>query len=358
MMELAIEKGGGKDCVETISKALQCIGSGKVEDAAKLLGTVRNNGSRIEALVQETLQQLEPLELDHIAKMEDIMRKIGQLGRDEEELQTKINTTKSYAETKIAQLKQEQLRNEQKASEARDDLRRAEQRTSEAEDYLAKARRDRKKSRDTGGGIGGAGGAVLGGVVGFLVGGPVGAVAGAAVGGAGGAVGGTAIGEAESYVGKARDNLNRAQQHKNRCESALSNTRCELEKCIRERDREVSNLSDRMRSLNGEVNQLQQERQKHHEEAQRIRELIVFMKEAKHFWGEFGIAVNGGTGRTDLLQKLIDKAKTKQNPEFSARIMNSKGTKKTIASFMDAWEEVEHLVRNGRVTYWCVPSLT
>ena len=351
-MALAIQKGGGKDCIETISKALKCIGCGKIEDASKLLGTVKSHGSKLEALVQETLQQLEPLELEHIAKVEELMREIGQLGRNEEELQTKVNTTKSYAETKIALLKEEQRRNEQKVRDARDDLQRAEQRKNEAENCLDKAKRESETGKGIGGGIGGGLGAMVGGLLGFFVGGPVGVVAGAAIGGTGGAVSGVALGEIEKNVIAARGYLNQTQQHKSRCESAVSDTQNELERCIRERDHEVSTLSDKMTSLNGEISQLQQERQKHHEEAGRIRELIVFMKEAKHFWGEFGIAVNGGTGRTDLLQNLVDKAK---NPELSGRIIKSKAAKKTVASFMDAWEEVEDKVREGRVMYWCLP---
>ena len=355
-MALAIQKGG-KDCIETISKALECIECGKVEDASNLLVAVKSDGSKLETLVQETLKQLERLELDQIAKEKDINYKIGQLVQKEEELKVKIDATKSSSETRIAQLKQEQWRFEYKVKEANVDLQRAQQRTDEAEEYLAKARRDRRKSSNTGGGIGGAAGGILGGVIGFFVGGPPGAIAGAALGSVSGSVGGKAIAEAESYVGAASANLNQARQHKSRCESYLSSSIYEVTKCIQERDREISTLSNQIRPLESEISKLKQEREKHHEEVRRIREFIVFMKEAQNFWGEFGIAVNSGTGRADLLQNLIDKAKKNQNPEFTARVIKSRASKRTIASFIDAWDEVEHMVHEDRVTVY-LSSLT
>ena len=344
---MAVEKG--KDCIEIISRALECIQQRKPKAALKLLATVKKDGRRLEEFVQATLEKIEPAEQHYIKKERVLLEEIGELGQREAEKREALRVTEVRSDLQIAELEKQQKENERKVEEAENDLQSAQERLTDSEHRLEIARTKRDRNKSVGGKIGRYGGAFYGALMGVMFG-PLGMIAGALVGCAAGAAMGEAIGRAVSDVDKAKADLDRATRHRSRCRSKLFDSKNQVEKCIQTCDREKSSLRDKISTLNREINRLKQERERCHGEVGRIKELIVFLKEASMFWGEFGIAVNSGIDRTDLLQKLIDRAKGKDR-SFSRRFFRARGTQTAVSTFIEAWDNVEKIVCEGNLPY-------
>ena len=344
---MAVEKG--KDCIETISRALECIQQRKPKAASKLLARVKKDGKRLEEFVQATLEKIEPAEQHYIKKERVLFEEIRELGQSEAEKKEELDTVAVRWDLRIGQLKEEQKANERKVKQAEDDLQSARERLNDAEQRLEIARTKRDRNKSVGGKLGRTGGALGGAAMGVMFG-PLGMVVGALVGRAAGGAVGNAIAEAVSDVDEATAALDQAKERSSKCRSKLYESKDEVAKFIQECNREVSSLRNKISTLNEEINRLKQERERCHKEVGSIKELILFLKEASMFWREFEIAVNSGTGRTDLLQKLIDKAIGKDRP-FLVRFFRSRGTQTAVSSFIEAWNEVENSVCEGNLPY-------
>ena len=271
------------------------------------------------------------------------------LGQSEAEKKEELDTVAVRWDLRIGQLKEEQKVNERKVKRAEDDLQSARERLNDAEQRLEIARTKRDRNKSVGGKLGRTGGALGGAAMGVMFG-PLGMVVGALVGRAAGGAVGNAIAEAVSDVDEATAALDQAKERSSKCRSKLYESKDEVAKFIQECNREVSSLRNKISTLNEEINRLKQERERCHKDVGSITELILFLKEASMFWREFEIAVNSGTGRTDLLQKLIDKAIGKDRP-FLVRFFRSRGTQTAVSSFIEAWNEVENSVCEGNLPY-------
>ena len=301
----------GRDCVAAVSTALQYINDGKLEAASKQLVSLKKDGEELTKQTQTLVKRLEPVELHYRKEEEEIMRKIGELGRREEELKGRKRNVEADLVGKRALLQD----NTRRLQEAKSNF-------AQAEAVLRKAKKKRKKAKHKGRWLGGA--------VGLVVGGPVGAVVGA------GAVGAGASAAHKSGVDGARGAVRRAEEDLGRAKVSLEQS-----------ERDVSRIQGEIMQLGGEVEQQKRKRLESHVKVDEVRKVIVFLKKAAQFWGLFEDAAKHGVSRTDLLRKIVDKTKEKED----LSLLTYGGTRKVAQTFMEAWECVEAMIGEGAANY-------
>ena len=301
----------GRDCVAAVSTALQLIQQGKPEAASNQLVSLKKDGEELTKQSQTLVKRLEPVELYYRKEEEEIMKKIGELGRKEEELKGRKRTIEAGLVGKRAVLQD----NTKRLQDAKND-------SARAEELLRKAKKKRKKAKRKGAWVGGA--------VGLVVGGPVGAVLGAGAGGAG------ASAAHKHGVDGARSAVRRAEEDLGRAKGSLEQS-----------ERDVSRIQAEIVQLGGEVEQQKRKRLESHTKVDEIRKVIVFLKKATQFWELFEDAAKHGVSRTDLLNKIVNK--TKEREDLS--LLTRGGTQKVAKTFMEAWECVEAMIDDGAANY-------
>lgn len=300
-----VEKG--KHCIAVVANVLEKMEQGQLQEASQELDTVKNDGIDLTKEAEVLVKRLEPVESHYKCREEEIMRKIGELGRKEEELNGRIRSTEATLDGRKRQLQahNDHLSNARsRLQSARENRRRAERRADEA--------------RVKGGFFGAA--------VGLLVGGPVGLVVGAA--------GGTGVGHLIEA-----DHERDAEREVSRCERECRSA----ENSVRGSENAISSIRTEIASLRSQVDSLQQSRDACHRDRDEIKGAIVFLKQAAHFWSDFTIAAQEGTDRTDLLRKLVDKARQKED----LGILKCRGSQTIANSFIEAWECIGEMVKEG-----------
>ena len=301
----------GRDCVAAVSTALQNIQQGKPEAASKQLVSLKKDGNELTEQTQNLVKRFEPVELYYRKEEEEIMRKIGEFGRREKELQgRKMNVEATLASKRsILQDRRNQL------EQARSNLR-------SAENKLEREKREKEKATTAG--------AFFGGILGFMVGGPVGAAVGATAGG----VGTSAV--CQGDVDSARSQVGRRESD---CQAAQSS--------LTQSENEVQAIQGEINSLGPQIRELEQKRLESHKKMDEVKKVIVFLKEAAQFWELVTDASKHGVSRTDLLKKVVDKAKEKED----LSILTHGGTQRVAGTFIEAWECVEATIDEGAATY-------
>lgn len=346
---MAVAKG--EDCFSIISRALQCIQQGKPKAASKYLARVKKDGAKLEEFSQAILNKLESAEQHHVERDKELMENVGELAESVEKKKNELKATQRRSDLRIRQLKEDREENERKLKIAESELQGAQERANAAQRRLKTAEKEREKYKGFGADVGARVGAVAGVLLaGAIASGPFGVFIGVFVGAVAGKATGMAIGDAISGVNEAEANLKRANECSGMLRSKLRNCENTVQECIQERDREISRLSNKICTLEEEIGLLDQERTRCHDEVGTIRELIVFLKKASVFWSEFEIAVNSGTERTDLLQTLMDTA-TAQNQSYLCHFFRSPGLRTSVSSFIEAWNEVESIICDGKLSY-------
>ena len=298
-------------CVDAANNAHELIQQGRLEEASQLLRNVKADGEALEEQSQTLVKRLEPVEKHYKEKEEQIKRKIGDLGRQEEELKRTKGNYEAELTSKRALLND----CNRQFQDAKNDLDRAKRR-----------KREEEKHRNSGTTIG----ALVGGFLGFAVGGPAGAVFGAAVGGTG----------TNRVMQGDVDSAERAvRRHQEDCDAS--------NRSLRECEAKVSNVQGNIGRLEAEIRQQEQRRLSCHEEADEVKQVLAFMMEATYFWQLFTDAARHGASRTDLLQKVMNKAKLIEGLDIS----KCKGIQTTVMSFAKAWACIKNMIMEGGSRY-------
>ena len=67
--------------------------------------------------------------------------------------------------------------------------------------------------------------------------------------------------------------------------------------------------------------------------------LISFVMQATTFWEEVIMLANAATVKTELVEKIVDRAAKKN----SVKILSSRGTETKMRSFKESWMEVAEM---------------
>ena len=123
-----------RHCVTTAASALERIREGKAREASELLVAVRGDGAAIVNETERLLERLKATESYYIQTDEEMSRKIGELGRREQQLKN----NKAAAEGRL----------EGKRSVARDNQNRLQTAQRNLESAQQKKRREEQKQKD------------------------------------------------------------------------------------------------------------------------------------------------------------------------------------------------------------------
>ena len=97
-----------------------------------------------------------------------------------------------------------------------------------------------------------------------------------------------------------------------------------------------------MRRISKEVEQLERQRQERHNELSDVRSMVVFILQAVTFWKEVAELARGAGGKTENIQKIVERAQKKD----SVRILTSKGTRIKMKSFKECWMELVQTINS------------
>ena len=295
--ELATE---GQKCVDLVEDTYTNITSGCLDSVKENLKKIKRIGNELAEYSEQRANEIEKVEEEYIQKTEEVQRKIGDLGCQLEEEKKR----KCELEANLSG-KQARLAEEQKTLSA------AERELSEAEGKLRHAKKKRRRRRGFG--------KLFGAVAGTLIAPGMGTVIGAATGGAvGGAIGG-------DFVGAARSKVDRCREQVQRAESDVSSTK-----------KELSDIETQIASLLQQCGNLEAQKLWCNDEAKKMKEAVLFFHRAAMYWKEFKQISEHGVDRTALMQKIIRKAKEKEDLSW----LHSNATKQVGSTFIEAWETI------------------
>ncbi len=304
-MESAIARKG-KDCIAHVNN------TGHADKASLQLATLKEDGADLEAEAQALAGRLEKVEEYHRQQGEDIQQKIGDYGHREEELQRQ----KSSVESKLSGQRSVLQSNQSRLAEAQSALRSAEQwrrnKEREADNLQYSAM-------------------VIGAVVGIFTFG-IGTLAGAATCAAAGA----ALG---SLINELREEEKKAERHLECCRSDRSNAQSSVEAS----ERQIHTIQSEIASISVQIEEMKQQRLRYHRDAGEVKEAIVFVRESIEFWQLFKEASAHGVNRTELLHRIVEKARETSN----LQILRNSASQRVTATFMEAWESMESMAAEG-----------
>ncbi len=310
-MESAIARKG-KDCIAHVNNALAEISAGHVDKAALQLATLKEDGADLEAEAQALAARLEKVDEYYRQQGEDIQRRIGDYGRREEELQRQ----KSSVESNLSGQRSVLQSNQSRLADAESALRSAEGRRRDKE-------READNLRNTA--------MVTGAFVGIFTFG-IGALAGAATGAAAGAALGALINEL-------REEEKKAERHLERCRSDRSNAQSSVEAS----ERQIHTIQSEIASISVQIEEMKQQLLRYHRDAGEVKEAIAFVRESIEFWQLFKEASAHGVNRTELLHKIVEKARETSN----LQILRNSASQRVTATFMESWESMESMAEEG-----------
>ena len=307
-------------CVDAANEALELIQQGRLEEASRLLRNVKADGEELAEQAQTLVKRLEPVEKHYKEKEEQIKHEIRELGRQVEELKGMKRNYEAEVTNKRALLND------------------CNRQVRDAKNNLDRARR-RKLEEEIKRGSPTTVGAVVGGLLGLTVGVSVGGSVGAAVGVA---AGGIIFGNATTAAGST--GISAVMQEYAEWMVRRRKEDCETRKrSLREYEVKVSNVQGNIGRLETEIQQQEQRRLSCHEEADEVKQAMTFMMEATYFWQLFTDAAQHGASRTDLLQKVVNKAKIIEGLNVS----KCKGIQTTATSFVKAWACIVNMIMEG-----------
>ena len=299
----------GKDCIALVESLYSDITRGSLGEASKKLTELENDGTVLAREANQRAKELEKAAEQYLSQAEELQRKIGMLGCEEQELEKRKLTLESTQAGHKVTLKEMQKT------------------LSDAEYSLRQAERERceKEEEENGRRIGGAvTGAFVLGIFTFGIGAPIGAALGAG------------IGELINQLVEAEENARREVE---RCRDKVNKTELEIESTRVE----LSRLQRRITTLSGEITKLKQERLSYHEKAGQAKEGVAFFRRASVFWQEFKQISEHGVDRTALVKRIISKAKENENLSF----ISAKASQRVGLTFLEAWELMETKCEEG-----------
>ena len=237
--------------------------------------------------------------------------------REENSLIAKINSVHSRELSAKSQKSSE----EAKLRLERDELRRHESNLSSARDRYNNANRKRAENKTASIATGIAAGILT--VFSFGTAAPITAPLAA------GAVAGTIA--FDRAADSAKDDMAR-------CESEIRDSK----RKISSSESTVSSLSSTIAQLNSDVRCYEADRSRLQNEKGRIKEVIVFLNDAKMYGNQYTITAEACSQRTALATNMVAKAETRGYSLF-----DSQGTKRVLSSFKEAWDAFEEMNANG-----------
>lgn len=302
-------------------------------------------GNRAASAARTAHRELQSDQLEKAGNNLSIVKVDGYAAaREAEKLTVRIEAVESYLKRKeevtarkIGQLhdkqqrkKEEKWRIEAELSRKETELRISRSSLQTAENNLSTAKRDEKEAK---GNKRKAIGAAVGvGVVGTLfsvvtlgIGTPFAAAA----------VAGCAI-VASSYA----DDQKRAEEDIQRNRRAILEAQRAIQRC----NERISQIQRETPALTRQIEELEQEAGRYHEERGEMKRLIVFVKEAQTYWNNFAAAAQHGVRRAELVENLTKNAQKKR---FFSFFRKQSGGKRQAMSLLEAWEEVQSIGRSG-----------
>ena len=290
------------------SEVLKHIEMGQTVDASSKLVSMQKDAAVLANEADNLAKQLEAVDKHYQEEDAELHLKIGQLGMQEETL----NTKKRNSESALAGQRSVLRERESQLSSAESDLQRA-------EGKLRDAIKEEKKIQ-----IGSAvGGALLArlftGGIGWLV----------------GAVVGVSIG---AMVNASRDEEKDAHSARGRRKSDLDSAKS----AVQSSESQVSSLASQINDLAAHIQRLEQQRQEIHKKGAEIRAAIPALKNSTQFWLLFKQLSEYGENRSTLLKKIVEKAY-----ERGSYNLQCDGSQRATSTFFEAWKSIEVAAADG-----------
>ena len=227
----------GKDCVAVAKNALDDIGSGNEKIALNKLSDLQRDGSFLADAAKQLAERLEGVDKYYQHKDAEIKLKIGELNRRESEMKRQ----KGGEESQLAAHRSVLQDNQNRLSSEEDRLRDAERKLEEEEEKMQ---------------IGSVGNALLG----LFTTGSVGPL----------------LDIFKREEKEARDAVRRCRNDLDRARSDVNNSH-----------RKISIVESQIRSLTDQIERMKQQCLQLQKEVDKIRSLIVFVKNSVYFWSLF-----------------------------------------------------------------------
>ena len=114
------------------------------------------------------------------------------------------------------------------------------------------------------------------------------------------------------------------------------------EQKIREVESTISSLSATISQLKCKKSSYMLQRSRLQNEKGKIKELIVFLQDAQMYGNKYSLATEYAIQRTGLTNKMVTRVVARGYTLF-----DSNGTKRTLASFEEAWDAFEEMTEKG-----------
>ena len=306
-MALRVVVDRGKKCVVEASEVLQDLANGRGKYAQAKLVSLEKDAVELATHAEMLAERLEAVDKFQQEKDAELLRQSGELGRQEEELQAQ----KKRVDSNLAGQKQVLQDKESK-------LLSAERTLQIAERELRKETTKKKTTVERCTNIG-----VF--VSGFIP--AIDATDGARIG--------TIAGRIQNFFSESVED---ARSHRNRCKEHVDKAKSD----VRLSENEIVDFESKMRSLASDVVCIKQKIDDLHRKRDEIKKVIIpIVKEAIKFWHLFRGLSKIGEDRNKILEKIVEKAKKKQN------IFLSRGTQRMTSTFIETWADIEKEAGNA-----------
>lgn len=129
-----------------------------------------------------------------------------------------------------------------------------------------------------------------------------------------------------------------AEDEVTRCQNRVADAR----ESINRSERKKSSLSESISNLCSDISSLETRRHHLQEEKGKVTEVIAFLLKAQSYGNRFSFTTESCIDRTALVGDLVGEA---EGPKYS--LFDSKGTKRVLATFEEAWDTFEEMNDNG-----------
>ena len=297
----------GKDCVALVERVLADVTAGRLDGIEEKLEDIKRTGNELAEQSEQRASEIEKVEEEYKQRTAETHRETGELGCQLEERKNR----ECDLETNLSG-KQDKLAEEQRT------LFVAERELREAERKLGDAKRKARRQEKEGELLGAVG-------IKFSVTPRIGPNVGAAAGA-------SAAGLFSGDVDAARRKVDRCKGQVQRAESDISFTR-----------KELSGIEAKITSLLQQCGNLEEQKLQYNDETRKMKEAVLFFRRAAMYWKEFKQISEHGADRTALIQKVICKAKEKEDLSW----LLSDTTREIRLTFLEAWEVVEAKYAEG-----------
>ena len=299
----------GAKCVDLMESIYTDIVKGNMAAAFEAAGELRKYAVEQVEQSEQIVTKIKKVMEEHKQKIEEIQRNVARLHEQENALRLRM----SHKEASLKVAKNELSRAQTELSDANTKLQYAH----------AEVTWEREKSTVLQG-LTTAAGIILGAFtpipfIGSLFGGYTGNRIGAVI--------------SEDYVGAAEYAVEKWKQKVNQYQADQNSLKID----ISEIEKDISVIKD-------QIKHQEEERFETNKSAKQMKGAAVFFHKAFVFWKKVHQASEHGGNRAELLQRIIGKAKEKENLDF----LKCDGCKKVAMTFVEAWDVMVTHFMTGR----------